>query len=274
MQPKIIFLGTGGDITVVGRQRRASGGIAIRVEGYQFMLDPGPGTLVKARDFGVNIRSTTAVLVSHSHLTHSNDLNAVISAMSYDGLDRKGVVIAAESVINGSVHDEIRPVLTNHAAECVERVISLKPEQRVGIETIEIHALKTKHQDSTNIGFKFFTPQFVLSYSSDTGYSSDIAEQYKNSDILVLNVVNPKEDRSKENLNVEDCIKILNKTKPRMCVMTHFGNRMLDSDPIYQAREIQRETGVQVIAATDGMEISPTSYSAQLRQKTLNLYKE
>ena len=49
---------------------------------------------------------------------------------------------------------------------------------------------------------------------------------------------------------------------------------MLDADPIYEAREIQKQTGVQVIAAEDGMAIDPLSYSADLKQRTLNLYSK
>ena len=91
---KIIFLGTGGDKSVIGRQIRASGGIIIQNNNLQFHLDPGPGALVKAKEFGINPRATTALLVSHNHLGHCNDVNAVIDAMTLSGLDKRGVLIA------------------------------------------------------------------------------------------------------------------------------------------------------------------------------------
>jgi ribonuclease BN (tRNA processing enzyme) len=274
MIPKIIFLGTGGDATVIGKQTRASGGIVIRTEGYQFHIDPGPGALVKAREYGINLRATTAVLVSHAHLNHCNDVNAVVSAMTYDGLDHNGVLIASESVLEGYGADKqhVPPILTPRARSSFERVIGIKSGQKVGIENIEIHALKTNHLDPTCIGFKLFTSDFILSYSADTAYSGNIAEQYKGSDILILNVVHPASEKSKINLNSEDVIKILNKVKPKVCIITHFGSKMLDAQPMYEVRHIQRETGIQIIAADDGLELDPVSYSAQLRQKTLNLY--
>ena len=49
MQAKIIFLGTGGDSIVVGKQLRASGGIILQIDDNQFHIDPGPGALVRAR---------------------------------------------------------------------------------------------------------------------------------------------------------------------------------------------------------------------------------
>jgi hypothetical protein len=47
---------------------------------------------------------------------------------------------------------------------------------------------------------------------------------------------------------------------------------MLEQNPIYQAREIQRVTGVQTIAARDGMMINPNTYSINMKHKNLNLY--
>lgn len=272
MQPKIVFLGSGGDSTVVGKQKRASGGIILRVEGYQFHLDPGPGALVKAKEYGINPRENTAILVSHAHINHADDVNSLISAMTYNGLDRKGVVICSDSVLEGT--DDVTPVLSSFSYKNVERVIKLRSEQKVGIENVEIHAISTAHSDKTGIGFKIFTPDFTLSYSGDTAYSNEIVDQYKDSDIIILNTVYPKDVKSDINLTLDDTIKIVKRIKPKLCIITHFGNKLIDADPIYEAREIQKETGTQVIAAVDGLEIHPLSYAARSSQKTLNTYSK
>ena len=278
MQPKITFLGTGGDPFVVGKQKRASGGIVFCADNIQILLDPGPGALIKAKEYKINLRETTAVCVSHGHLNHSNDLNAVISAMTYNGLDAQGVIVGSSSAINGFSDEDknivISPSLSSFFSKCVEKAIVLKAGQRLGIESIEIEALRTSHSDPTAIGFKFFTPEYVLTYSSDTAYFSGISEQYKKSDILILNCVYPAEMKPKENLSEQDAEKIIAKAKPKLCILTHFGNRMIEQDPLYIAREIQKKTGVQVIAAVDGLEIHPLSYSAKMNQKTLNLYNK
>ncbi len=257
----IIFLGTAGDTAIYGKQIRGSGGLIIQAEGYQFHIDPGPGALVRASQLGVNLRQNTAILVSNNHLINCNDLNAVIAAMTLDGLDVQGVVIAAESVI---------PHLSDRHSKQVERVIPVGPEKKIGIENVEIQTLFTT--DPAKIGFKIYTPQFLMSYSSNTGYSREIAKQYEGSDILILNIEKPFKEKCEDCLNSEDAVKIINRVKPKLAVITHFGTKMLTSDPLYESREIQRQTGVQVIAAKDGLVINPVSYSASLRQKTLNLY--
>ncbi len=269
MTSNIIFLGTAGDMFTCGKQIRASGGMIIQVDGYQFHIDPGPGALVRAMQFGVNLRQNTAVLVSCNQLIHCNDVNAVVSAMTHEGLDVQGVLIGSETFING---DEEKTFLTEHHKRLFEKVIPVGPEKRIGIENIEITTLKTKSVDTSQIGFKIFTPKFVMSYSSDTGYSSEIAKQYQNSDILILNVTLPFNEKNDYLLSSDDAVRIIEKVKPKLAVITHFGKKMLSSDPLYESREIQKQTGVQVIAAKDGLEVNPLSYSASLKQKTLNLY--
>ena len=273
--PSIIFLGTGGDEFVVGKQLKGSGGIIVKVEGYQFHIDPGPGALLRAQQAGINLRENTAVLVSHTHINHCNDVNAVLAAMSHNCFDINGVLISNMTFANGSEEARMMPMLTNFHKKCVERIIVAKPGQRIGIENVEIQTLKAFHNDPNAMGFKMITPKFTFTYSGDTRYSRELVEQYRKSDILVLNLVHPAGEKPKDidNLCFEDAVKILDKTKPKLAVITHFGKKMLQADPLNEARELQKLTGVQVLAAIDGMSINPVSYSADAKQRTLNVFK-
>ena len=99
-----------------------------------------------------------------------------------------------------------------------------------------------------------------------------LSAQYKNSNILILNVPHISKDDAKDNLCIEDAIKIVNEVKPRLVIIQHFGVEMVKGDPLFQVREIQRSTGIQTIAAKDGMVIDPISYSVDRGQKTLQAY--
>lgn len=270
MESKIIFIGTGAGKFVRGKQLRATGGFIMQVDGNQFHIDPGPGAVVYAKQNSVNLRENTAILISHAHLGHCNDVNAVIDAMTYSGFDKQGVLVANQTVINGT--EEIKPYLTEYHRNCVEKMMVIKEGQKVGINEVEILAIKAKHNEPNALGFKFFTPDFVLTYTGDTEYSNEIIEQYKNTDILVLNVKHPSDKKEENNLCSADAVKIIQKTKPKLAIITHFGEKMIESDPIYEAREIQKQTGCQVIAAKDGTVISPSSYSAIMKQKTLKSF--
>jgi ribonuclease BN (tRNA processing enzyme) len=266
----IIFLGTGGDSYVVGKQLRASGGIVLQVNDDQFHVDPGPGALVMAKEAGINLRANTAVLVSHNHLNHCNDVNAVIDAMTYRGFDKKGVLVSNKSVVSGNSH--FAPFLQTFYKDCLERFIVLEEGKRVGINDVEIEALKTKHSEPNALGFKFITPDYTLTYTGDTMHSVEAVAQYEGSNVLILNVPYLKREDGKDNLCKEDAVKIIKKIQPRLAIITHFGINFLKANPLYEIREMQKETGCQVIAAKDGMVVNPVSYSVEQGQKTLFKY--
>jgi len=265
MQSNIIFLGTAGDVFVVGKQLRGSGGVILQMGEMQFHIDPGPGSLVRAVQNGVNLRANTAIFATCNHINHSNDINAVINAMTYGGFDKRGILVASNSVVNGE-----GSYLTEFHKKCLEKIIVLKAGQRIGVEDIEILALPANHSDPDTIGLKFITEDFTLTYSSDTSYSKEIIKEYKGTDILILNVVLPGKEKNESQLNSEDAIRIIKEINPKLTIITHFGLKMIKADPLYEAREIQKQTGCQVICAKDGMVLSPKSYAAESHQKRLS----
>ncbi|MBI2666717.1 MBL fold metallo-hydrolase [Candidatus Woesearchaeota archaeon] len=255
---KILFLGTAGDATVVSKQLRASGGIILELEGMQFHLDPGPGALVKAKEYGISLQHTTAILVSNNSLPRCNDLNAVIDAMTHGGLEHRGIVLGSKSVFHGN--EESHPFLTKRHQQQVEKVIPLEKNHKVGIEFVEINSVAAEHDDPHALGFKFLCPKFTLSYTGDTELTSQLLEQLTGTDILILNVRYPGSQRVGKHLDTASAAALISHIKPRIAVMTHFGFEMLKADPLGEAREVQRLTGVQTIAATDGLVVSPGGY--------------
>jgi hypothetical protein len=259
MASRIIFLGTAGDGLVGSKQHRASGGIIIDVDENLFHINPGPGSLVRAQQFNINLRQNIAVLVSSDSLLDSNDVNAVIEAMTYAGMDKKGVLIAHQQVIDRILNDAQR--------DQISKIITAQPDKKLGIENVDIQVLRTSTE--SNLGFKFYTPDFVVSYSGRTGNSPEVVEQYKESDILILNVTNPTNVNSKDELSTTDAVAIVNQIKPKIVILTHFGIKMLKADPMYEAREVQRLTQTQTIAAKDGFILSPIYEGGKPKQKTL-----
>lgn len=269
MKHLITFLGTGQGPMVIGKQIRASGGIVVNTYDHQIHIDPGPSSLAMAKKYYINPRATSVILVSHSHLNHCNDVNTVIDAMTFGGLDKKGILISNNSLVNGSENKP--PYLTKFHKNCLERFIVLKPNQKAAVDNVEIHTTFAKHSVEC-MGFKLVTPEYAISYLSDTTYSAEIGKQHLGSDILILNVVNPDNSKSKYNLNTEDAIRIISEVQPRLSVITHFSEQMLNQDPLMQARSINRATKRQVVAAKDGLTLNPRTYSSKKRQQKLRYY--
>ena len=257
----ITILGTGGDSIVVGRQLRASGGFILNTEDSQIHIDPGPGTLLQMAKHDYHPRETTGIVLSHHHVNHSGDANALISAMTHNGIDKKGVLV-------GNAFDE--GSVASHQKSIIERVIPLGHGHRVGINDVEIYTVELKHYDSQCNGYLFHTPQYVVGYISDTRYFEGLAEQFKEANILIINCKYPEGVEGGDHLNTEDVVKILEQISPQLTVLTHFGAKMLNADPLAQAREVHHATKKQVIAAKDGLHISPATYDVKKRQQSLN----
>jgi len=252
---KIIFLGTAGNTTVVNKQLRSSGGIIIRVEDLQFHIDPGPGALSKAIQYGVNPAQTTAVLVSHNHLNHCNDINLIVDAMTHSGIEQRGLLLGSKSAVQAT--ETSTPTLTKYHQNMLEKIIPMEKNHKVAVEIVEINALPALHTDPTAIGFKLFCPKFTLSYTGDTALTDELMEALVGTDILILNTPFPGIKGQGHSLDSDAAIKILTYVRPKLAVLTHFGPEMLKADPLWEAREIQRITGIQTIAASDGLMISP-----------------
>lgn len=252
---RVVFLGTAGNTAVSRRYNRSSGGIIVQVEDLQFHLDPGPGALVKAQEFGINPHHTTAVLVSHNHLNHCNDLNLVIEALTHGGIEHRGILMAAKSVLQEM--EQSRPCITKYHQSLIERSIAAEKNHKIALDLVEINALPADHTDATAIGFRLFCPKFTLSYTGDTALTSELLEQTAGSDILILNVPYPGNKAVGKNLDTQAALKMITTIKPKLAIITHFGIDMIKADPMQEAREIQRLSGVQTLAAQDGLSITP-----------------
>ncbi|MFH1408469.1 MAG: MBL fold metallo-hydrolase, partial [Nanoarchaeota archaeon] len=254
----IIFLGTGGDAQVVGQQQRGSGGIMISVGENQLHIDPGPGSLIMAKACNQNIRLNTAVMVTHNHLNHCNDVNQVIHAMTHGGLDKKGVLVSNRTLVEGS--DDLQPFLTHFHRSCVEKSFIMTPGKRIGINDLEIEAISAFHSDPHAVGYRIFAPSFSVCYTGDTEYHENLG-RYCHADVLILNVRFPRDMKEKGHLCTEDAAKLVKEAKPKLAIITHFGTKMLAADPSYEARIIQQKSNIRTIAATDGLIINPVTFS-------------
>ena len=258
---KIIFLGTGADSYIVGKQTLHSGGIIIKLNNLQMHIDPGINALADLKSNKLNPRATNVILASHNHLLHINDLNAIIYAMTLNGLDRHGVLIAPESVINNS------SALSPFFREQLERIIIANPDKKVAIEDVDIDILPAKHTVEC-VGFKISSKISTISYITDTSYFAELSKKVFDSDILILNLGDVADNP--HNLNIDGAIKLINSSKPNLAIINHFNYNLMKKNPLQIARDIQRETKIQTISARDGLIVNAKEYSAKTRQRKLN----
>ena len=230
------------------KQLRASGGIWLRYKSTNILIDPGPGSIVRCNSSRPKLDPATldAIILTHKHLDHSGDINVMIEAMTEGGFKKRGIVFApADAQGQDGV---IFNYLKNHPEEI--KVLDLGDfsvgDVRFSVPLQNLHSVQT-------YGLKFFIEDNVISFISDTRYFEGIIEAYKDSTILILNVVFNKHRDEFQHLCLDDALKIIKEIKPSKAVLTHFGMSILKEKPHYLEEKARHELGMDIKFAYDGL---------------------
>ena len=248
----IKFLGTAGARFVVMKQLRASGGAWLSVGKTNLHIDPGPGALVRCLNSKPRLDPSTldGILLTHKHLDHSGDVNVMIEAMTEGGFKKRGILFAPRDAL------EEDPVVLKYVMGYVDKIEVLKEHSEYRIGDIRFStALKHQHRVET-YGLNFKTSPHTVSLVTDTKFFPVLPSLYRG-EILIIHVVRlkPIGDDPIEHLSIEDVKSIIKKAKPKLTILTHFGMTMIKAKPWVVAAELEKELGLKVIAASDGMKI-------------------
>ncbi|MEK6656162.1 MAG: MBL fold metallo-hydrolase, partial [Nitrospirota bacterium] len=218
------------------------------------MLDPGPGALVKCAKSKPSIDATAlnAIILSHLHIDHSNDVNILIDAITGGGHRKGGVLFAPKEALEGD-----DAVVFKYLRNFLEDIVVLEAERNYKIGDIEF-STSIKHQHTAETyGIKFNINGHNISFIADTRFFPELIDSYKGSDMLIVNVVSHTlpEKINIKHLCLDDVKEIIKEVKPSKAVITHFGMTMLKAKPWVLAEQLSNELGIEVIAASDGMTI-------------------
>ena len=250
------FLGTAGARFVVSQQLRKSGGIWLKLDNTNILIDPGPGTLIRCLSSKpkLNPRDLDAMILTHRHLDHSNDINIMIEAMTNGGWDKKGIVFAPKDALDDD------PVILKYVRKYVENIEVLKEKREYRIKNIYFTTpVKHRHHGVETYGLNIFGKKTSISFISDTAYFEGI-EKYYHEPILIINVVRMQENKKIEHLTITDAEKIIRANKPKIAIITHFGMTIIKSRPSELAEKLSEKLGIKVVSATDGMQINLDNY--------------
>ncbi|OQX21063.1 MAG: hypothetical protein BWK75_03990 [Candidatus Altiarchaeales archaeon A3] len=265
MENFIRFLGTSGGRFVMASQLRSSAGTFISLKGKNIILDPGPGTLVRCVDANpcIDLSKIDAIILSHNHIDHSNDLNVIIDVITTGGWNkRKPLLFAPKESIDGE-----DKVLFNYLRNFVNIEV-LKPSANYAIGNLKFKA-SVEHQHGVETYGIMFDFNGKISFMVDTKYFPGLIKSYAGSEILVINLVMNKGKDKIMHLCVDEVQKILSEIKPKKCIITHFGRTMLKVDPNKVAEKLSEETNTDVIAAEDGMILNLDKFNADDKDRQM-----
>ena len=90
----------------------------------------------------------------------------------------------------------------------------------------------------------------VLRYLRTSLEGIEILEE---GDLLIINVVRFEPGSSYEHMSAPEAGQLIKELKPKVAILTHFGMTMWRARPWEVANQLSQETGIQVIAARDGL---------------------
>jgi ribonuclease BN (tRNA processing enzyme) len=251
---ELLFLGCGGSRIVTITQARSTGGFVVRVDRGYLVVDPGPGSIYQFNRLGLSPWRVRGLLVSHSHPDHYTDAEIYIEAMTNGARKRRGVLVAARSVLEGL--DGGCPPISAHHLNLVERKVVLEPGGKARMEEVEVTGLPAYHSDPTTIGFRFDDGTTSIAYLPDTAPRSELTRAVAGVDLLVVCVLKPGGEHYPQHLCTDNVAELAAAARPRQVVMTHFGARLLRAGPEKEAARVEELTGIRTIAAHDGLRIS------------------
>ena len=249
----IKFIGTAGARYVVMKQLRSSGGIWMSVGGTNLCIDPGPGSLIRCLRSKPKLdpSSLDGILLTHRHLDHAGDVNVMIEAMTEGGHKKRGILFAPEDAF------EKDPVVLRYLRGYLERVEILRENNRYRLGEISFSTAQKHHHPVETYGLNFDLSPHTVSLITDTRYFPELPSLYRG-EVLIIHVVrlNPVGDDPIDHLSIEDVKTIMQKSKPTLTVLTHFGMTMVKAKPWEVAKTLEKELGLRVIAASDGLKLN------------------
>jgi ribonuclease BN (tRNA processing enzyme) len=245
------FLGTAGARHVVATQARHSGGLVWRLGGEVVWADPGPGALVRALAATPKVIPTQVgtVLLSHRHLDHSGDANAVIEAMTDGGTKQRGQLVCPEDCLGDEpcVYSYARPFLSSVRAVKATDHVALGEHLRVRFPVAHHHGVQT-------LGYVFEAPGLTVAHVVDSLWFDGLLQAYAGADVLVVNTTRLTGGSPRIfHLGVDDAEKLALAIQPKLMLLTHFGMQLVKAGPEKVAAQLAQRTGVDVRAAADGL---------------------
>ncbi len=265
---RIVFLGSGGGRHMVATQVRRTGGLFVEFgsgeDAFAFCIDPGPGALVHSIALGLKPEKWKGIVVSHNHIDHVNDANAIIDTItthsSDDKKDKNYPFFVGEehcfSVAKGK--DEPYPCITKYHQSLIKKLFAMNAGDSAKIGNLEILATKALHY-THNLGYVVKYGTLKIGYPADGSYYAGQEKHFGGCDVLILNVPWPKGYDAPKNIHMtlDDAISLVKaiQKKPKLVVISHIAPAMLRANLFKQEKILADATKCKVISANDFMEL-------------------
>jgi ribonuclease BN (tRNA processing enzyme) len=216
------------------------------------LIDPGPGSLIRIFERGLEPRDLNAIVLSHRHLDHVADIASVVESATDSNKNKLDLLLAPIDAVDGD-----DPVVLKYTKKGFKKIEITELGKTIEYENIKIKPLiKHIHQGADTYSLQFEYNNKIFIYVACGRFYEDMLYAYpENPDVMVFNTTFVKPNLNYYHLSAEDVERIIEKVKPKLTILTHFSVQMLRYTPFKIAKEMSDRTGLKVMAAHDGLKV-------------------
>jgi len=177
----------------------------------------------------------------------------MVEAMAQGGFRRHGMLFAPADAL------ETEPIIFSYLRDYLDGIEVLQEGKSYTIGNVSFTTPVRHIHPVETYGMVFRTAKHTFSLITDTRYFDGLAKHY-DSELVIVNVVflephSPADHPGipVDHLSVPEAERLIEELKPKTAILTHFGMSVWRAKPWEIAQRLTEETGVEVIAARDGM---------------------
>jgi ribonuclease BN (tRNA processing enzyme) len=259
---KLVVLGSG---TSVPHPQRAAAAFWLETANGLVLLDCGADSAHRMAQENVDWPNLDAIWISHLHLDHCGGLASFLFGMKWSPQTegrRKPLKIfgcaGIESLLRAIDESENYGLLAqNFPVEVREIAPSATPANEFEIlPGLRVLTLSTPHRHESLAVCLTDNDEMSVVYSSDTGYSEDLASFARAVDLLILECSFWRNKPTTKHLELSDAMRIAHLAQPRKLILTHLYPEWDGIDLKAKAKELWQGT---TIAAWDGLRLEVTN---------------
>jgi len=289
----LCFLGTGGSPRNLLSQVRRTGGFVLNLPDFMMHIDPGPGAIYHANQFGLDLTALDAVFVSHGHTDHYTEAGVVIEAMCRIMSQRRGAVLAPAELLDNNYitafhQGKVTPLANGPYRGGPAVTLALQAQKPIALEGSTIVTPHNAYHGGENYGFSLTYKGLKIGYTSDTSYIkayrksngevvsvtsglrlgemadfagiadyyTDLKENYSGLDVLIANA-GYHHAFAHRHFTAYGLVHMLKGSGVKLCIMTHLDSLYFTNPGLAQdmARYVQEKSGVRCIVPEEGLRL-------------------
>lgn len=222
------------------------------MSGKNILIDPGPGSLVRIFEFKKDPGQLDGIVLSHRHLDHVADVASVVESATWSNTRKLDFLLAPQDAIEGD-----DPVVLKYTKQGFKEIWQTELEKEYQYETINIRPIVEHiHKGAITFSLEFSSKGKRFIFVPCGRFYQEMLHSYTpNPDLMVFNTTFTRPNLKQYHLSAVDVEKIIQEVKPKKAVITHYSVEMLKENPEKVAKNLTDRTGIQVIAAKDGLRV-------------------